>query len=222
MFNHEFIERGYPKALNELADHPKVRLPQLPYLVSCFVFRQLYPDGDPDGDDIVLPRILSCVFVFHSALAVFHAPSDPSGVGGMRREWLRVTPSWRHNLPRYDCVLIKTDTTQPGFKGLHVARIKLFSPSSIGVCGNDCALIHWFEKAALEPDALTGMWIVEPETNDDGTPNLAIIPRRYNPSPQPISFPFTTTHPSTRITSTTIHWINSPILRQQVCGSPCK
>ncbi|KAI6105120.1 hypothetical protein EV401DRAFT_2060651 [Pisolithus croceorrhizus] len=38
-----------------------------------------------------------------------------------------------------------------------------------------CALIHWFECIADEPDGLMGMWMVKPSFVDDGVKNLSII-----------------------------------------------
>ncbi len=79
-------------------------------------------------------------------------------------------PSWRKGLPRYDCVFITTDDAQPGFRGLHVARVKLFLSFVHREVRYDCALVSWFKRVEEEPDELTGMWIVEPELYDDGSP----------------------------------------------------
>ncbi len=140
------------------------------------MIRQLHPDIEED-DDPILPRISGRVFVFHSATAFFHSPSDLSGVGGMRKEIIRATPSWRKGRARYDCVFIETADLdrEAGFKGLHVARIKLLFSFVHREVRYDCALIHWFELAEDRPDELTGMWMVEPESLDDGTPHLSIV-----------------------------------------------
>ncbi len=95
----------------------------------------------------------------------------------MRKEIIRATPSWRKGRARYDCVFVETANLEreAGFKGLHVARIKLLLSFIYRDIRYDCALIHWFELAQNEPDELTGMWMVEPESNDDGTPHLSIV-----------------------------------------------
>ncbi|KLO04121.1 hypothetical protein SCHPADRAFT_841012, partial [Schizopora paradoxa] len=123
-------QRGYPKSLQELASHPNVMVPELEYLVKRFIFKQqIYPDNseiDDDDDNIQHLNVSGKVFVFHSAKAIFYAPSDLCGVGGMRKEIIRATPSWRNGLSRYDCVFISKpdDELRPaGFRTLHVARV---------------------------------------------------------------------------------------------------
>jgi hypothetical protein len=55
--------------------------------------------------------------VYHSATAVYHAPSDLSGIGGMHREHIRATPSWLRREPRHDCVFVEKDPGEDGFRG---------------------------------------------------------------------------------------------------------
>lgn len=136
----------------------------------------MYPDAEEvDGAFVQRLHLSSKVFVFHSAKAYFFAPSDLSGVGGMRKEIIRATPSWRKGLSRYDCVFVTKDETEPGFRGLHVARVKLLLSFVHHRTRYDCALIHWFDVVGEEPDELTGMWVVEPDMNADGTPHVSII-----------------------------------------------
>ncbi len=125
----------------------------------------------------MLPKLLSRVFVFHSATAVFYSPSDLSGVGGMRKEILRATPSWRKGFARYDCVFVETEDLEKeaGFKGLHVARLKLLFSFVYREIRYDCALIHWFERTAEVEDELTGMWTVEPENDEDDAPHFSVV-----------------------------------------------
>ena len=109
------------------------------------------------------------VRVHHSAVATYHAPGDPSGVGGMRREHIRATPSWRTGAARYDCVFISKDPTQPGFRGLYAARVRLFLSFKFESKPYECAVVEWYVPVGNEPDEETGMWVVEPEFNDDGS-----------------------------------------------------
>lgn len=145
-------------------------VPDLPQKVANFVRKQL---GDAVGQEPIV--VTSRPYVYHSATAVFHSPSDPSGAGGMRKELIRACPSWRKRGPRYDCVYVVTDLKAPGFDGLHVARVWLFF--AFQYCGvrYECALVHWYREEDNEPDDLTGMWIVEKEYDHRGDPYTSVI-----------------------------------------------
>ncbi|KAG1770410.1 hypothetical protein EV702DRAFT_978088, partial [Suillus placidus] len=54
--------------------------------------------------------------VFNSACSRFFVPSDISGIGGMRREYIHTCPIWRNEHPWYDCVFVNTN---PGLDGMH-------------------------------------------------------------------------------------------------------
>ncbi|THH12620.1 hypothetical protein EW146_g7529 [Bondarzewia mesenterica] len=118
--------RGYPKHLHALAE--KINRPDLPNLIRRFLFDQLNPDADAPGADVDLancPHYDGKVSVFHSALAIFYSPSDPSGVGGMHRHRIRSVPSWHNGPPRNDCVFVQMNAA-PGMRGLHAAQVLLF------------------------------------------------------------------------------------------------
>ncbi|KAJ7328054.1 hypothetical protein DFH08DRAFT_916752 [Mycena albidolilacea] len=101
--------------------------------------------------------------VYYSAVATFYAPSDPSGIRGMRRERIRSTPTWRKHGPRRDCVFVVENQGERGFRGMSVPRVRLlFSFTHDGI-DYPCALVDWFKKVGRSPDSETGMWIVEPE-----------------------------------------------------------
>ena len=77
----------YPRHLQGLADH--IGQPHLPELTRRYLFDQLNPNAFITSNDITVhqcPQITSPVSVFHSAIATFYAPSDESGIRGMRRE----------------------------------------------------------------------------------------------------------------------------------------
>ncbi|KAG2121642.1 hypothetical protein BD769DRAFT_1361146, partial [Suillus cothurnatus] len=57
---------------------------------------------------------LNKISVFNSASSRFYAPSDLSGIGGMRVEHIRACPSWRNEHSRNDCVFINMDSSLPG------------------------------------------------------------------------------------------------------------
>lgn len=117
------------------------------------------------------------VKVFHSAFATFRAPSDPSGIGGMRREPIRATPTWYHGPARYDCVFVNTDDATDGMLSMDIARVyAFFSIVYINGQTHECALIQWYDRLTDEPDGLTGMWMVSPSLLEDGSRYLAVIP----------------------------------------------
>lgn len=76
-------EPQYPQIVDALGLH--IGTPSLPSLVSRFLFQQLHPDADTPNDANNLPACPAHVHVYHSAVATFYTPSDPSGVGGMHR-----------------------------------------------------------------------------------------------------------------------------------------
>ena len=119
--------------------------------------------------DIVLcANVTGKIWVFHSAMARYYAPSDMSGAGGMHQQLICSMPSWRHAAPRHDCVFVETDAMLPGMRGLLVAQVFLFFKFTHLDIVYPCALVHWFELVGNEPCLDTGMWIVRPEIGEDG------------------------------------------------------
>jgi len=113
--------------------------------------------------------------IFYNASSTFRAPSDPSGPSGMRREYIRATPSWRKGHARYDCIFINTRPELAGMRGLEVARVFLFFSFGHKDTHYPCALIQWFSVIGDEPDGETGYWVVEPDIYENGQPHLAIV-----------------------------------------------
>ncbi|KAF8806781.1 hypothetical protein BYT27DRAFT_7256782 [Phlegmacium glaucopus] len=125
-------EHKYPSDIYELSNY--IETPTFPALVHAFLNDQLREselgDVDSDSDDNLLEGI-SPISVYHSTVASFYAPSDPSGIWGMRRERIRSTPSWRSTGPRRDCAY-------EGEKYL-------------------CALVEWFKKVGRSPNEQTAV-----------------------------------------------------------------
>ncbi|KAF8802623.1 hypothetical protein BYT27DRAFT_7306648 [Phlegmacium glaucopus] len=115
------------------------------------------------------------ITIYPSAVATFHAPSDISGIGGMRRERIRAVKSWRKGPGRYDTIFVNTDPSVEGMRGLDVAHVRLFFSFSHDGIKYPCALVHWFSCVGNLPDDHTGMWVVEPDTLDTGENHTAII-----------------------------------------------
>ncbi|TFY69251.1 hypothetical protein EVJ58_g533 [Rhodofomes roseus] len=165
--------KGYPRKLVELSTH--IERPELTTCIAQFLAKQLHED--PDDEAVLaaysIPNMR--ISVFPSAVATFFAPADPSGTGGMRRERIRATPSWRNGGARYDCAYVEKDATQDGFRGLSVVRVRLFFSFKFNGILYPCALVEWFEPVGDEPDEETGMWIVEPELDIDAERPCEVI-----------------------------------------------
>ncbi|KAG1805291.1 hypothetical protein EV424DRAFT_1474394 [Suillus variegatus] len=154
-------------------------IPHLSDLLRCFLFQQMHPD-DPrchhDPSDVPLsecPLYLSKIAVFNSASSRFYAPSDLSGIGGMRTEHIRSCPSWRGGHSRNDCVFVNTDSSLPGMQGLEVARVCAFF--SFQYRFYPCIVVRWFDKIGDAADEDMGMWMVRPGEGANNTAGYAII-----------------------------------------------
>jgi hypothetical protein len=93
----------------------------------------------------------------------------------MRRERIRAVKSWRKGPGPYDTILVNTNPTAEGMRGLDVARVRLFFSFSYEGIQYPCALVRWFSREGDSPDNTTGMWIVEPDTSDDDGETLTSI-----------------------------------------------
>ncbi|KZT07449.1 uncharacterized protein LAESUDRAFT_651210, partial [Laetiporus sulphureus 93-53] len=98
-------------------------------------------------------------YIHYSAAATYYAPSDPSGIGGMHREHIRVTPRWQGSTGRFDCVLVKHDPTD--ITGMllkfRIARVLIFISFKTGGTKYSCALVRWYKQCGDSADANTGM-----------------------------------------------------------------
>ena len=148
--------------------------PSFPRLLQKFLHEQLRDDTTASQDAHF--RIDGRLLIFFSAVATFYAPSDISGISGMWREHIRATSSWRKGQARYDTVLVNSNPEDGGVRGFEVARIFLLFSFRHENKEYPCALIQWYSHVGFEPDEDTGLWMVEPDTDDDsGDPHLAII-----------------------------------------------
>ena len=168
-------EWHYPRNLISLAEF--VNLPDFPAALHKFIYQQHHPSRSE------LPQVIDESFngpvrVFHSATAVFYAPSDLCGSGGMCREVIRANPD-HGGTPRFDTVLVSVGGRDEGMQGLLVARIQLlFSYFDLYQGKNiPCALVSWFVHPNNTPtrDPDTHMWVVTPESDDDGHQPVQVI-----------------------------------------------
>ncbi|KAI0354066.1 hypothetical protein OH77DRAFT_1482399 [Trametes cingulata] len=169
--------RQYPRTAQPLGD--QIGCAALPELVRRFLFYQLNQGSNVSPADLQLdhcpPLRKHSVRVFHSAEAVFRAPSDPTGDFGIRHELIRATNSWRKGPPRYDCVFVNRDSGRRSLLGMDVARVRLlFDLHDRGEVYH-CALVHWFSRVNDAPHEDTGMWIVKPRFLRGGKPVLSVI-----------------------------------------------
>ena len=84
-----------PHNIYFLSQH--LKQPQLPLLTRQFLYSRLNPDASEDSSHIpedALPDIHGKVYVYNSAHTVFYAPSDVSGIGGIRHERICAVKSW--------------------------------------------------------------------------------------------------------------------------------
>jgi len=168
-------ERSRARNIHTLA--VEMDIPDLPQLVRLFLYDQLLANDSHNSDDVPLsacPRFEGPIKIFNSAAATFFALSNPSGVGGMRREHIRAVPSWRKGPPRYDTVFINTGS-EDSINGMEVGRVLCFFSFCHSGETFPCALIHWFKCINNEPDTDTGLWMVRPSFHKDGSRELSII-----------------------------------------------
>ena len=111
----------------------------------------------------------------NSARATFFAPSDMSGLGGMRHEHIRSVKSWRGGAARYDCVFLEGDSSEAGFSGLLVWQVFMFFHFTYQARIYPCALIQWYSTVGDAPCDQTGLWMVEPDFDREGLPNLQVV-----------------------------------------------
>jgi hypothetical protein len=149
-------------------------------LVRTFLFYQQHPTfvGTPPLSSCPTTENVEKISVFHSATAVFCAPSNSSGIGGLYRETIRCTPRWQTGdiiARRRDCVVLNTGSDAPGMRGLEIARVHLFFSFEVEDELFSCALIHEFCKSFDDPDPDNGMWIVEPDIGHHKSRVMSVI-----------------------------------------------
>ncbi|KAH9954257.1 hypothetical protein BJV74DRAFT_880185 [Russula compacta] len=168
-------ERGYPRAIEDLAVH--IGQPRFPELVRRFLYDQLNLDSNIPSTEVDLedcPHFRGSVYVYHSAIARFYAPSDLCGAGGMYRECIRSNPNWRGEYAQRDTMFVETNADLDGMQGMAIGCALLFFSFTFRDCYYPCALVHWLVPGD-EPDEDTGLWVVQPEFGANGRHTLAVI-----------------------------------------------
>ncbi|KAI0652180.1 hypothetical protein C8Q79DRAFT_898811 [Trametes meyenii] len=174
-------QRKYPSNAGELGDI--FTLPRLGEHIRRFLYHELNRGRLSALSGAALP-LEACppfeddsenIRVYHSATATYYAPSDISGIGGMRREHVRATPAWHGGPLRYDCVFVNKDQRVHGLLGMGIARVRLFFSFKYNGNYYPCAAVHWFHRTKDEVDNDTGMWLVEPAFISRGIPLISVI-----------------------------------------------
>ncbi|KAG1863685.1 hypothetical protein F4604DRAFT_1882171 [Suillus subluteus] len=153
-----------PRTIHALAE--ELDVPNLPRLVCLFLYDQLLTDNEHMSDTIPLtacPRFEGRIKVFGSAVSTFFAPSDPSGIRGMRCEHIRSVPSWRGGPGCYNTIFVNTGS-EDGIDSMEVVHVLCFFSFCYG-CDLEtfpCALVHWLKLVSDEHDPGNGMWMVKP------------------------------------------------------------
>jgi hypothetical protein len=175
------IAPNYPPRLHGLGQ--RIGHPNLPDLVRRYLSQRTDPSVDADSTQPPTVRRPininhSYLKVFHSARAIFCAPSNPSTTAGMFHETIRATPSWNRGEipgPRYDTIFVSnSDSSESAMSGLLVARALCFFSFEADRDLHQCALVHWFTVFGDQPDPDNGMWVVTPDYLG-GAPNLSVI-----------------------------------------------
>lgn len=147
-------------------------------MIQQFLYNQLYPDSKIPSSQLeitVYPDFNGRISIFYCASATFHAPSDISGVNGMHHEFIQATPSWRQGAPQYDCIYINSAGESEGMPGLEITRVMAFFAIVHDEVEYQCALVHGFSHEGTKPNDVTGLWVMEPESDGDGNPSLDIV-----------------------------------------------
>ncbi|KAI6095236.1 hypothetical protein EDD16DRAFT_1781251 [Pisolithus croceorrhizus] len=140
------------RTVTELA--AELNLQHLPTILEEFLLQQLDAYDNCDSDLPEWPTYGNKITVVNAAAALFYAPSDISGIGGMRREYIRSCHSWQNGAPRYDWL--------KGMYGLDIVRILAFFSFVSQSKRYPCAVVRWFDRVGDKPDTDTGMWIRRP------------------------------------------------------------
>lgn len=161
------------RTVTELA--AELSLQHLPTILEEFLLQQLDAYDNCDSDLPEWPTYGNKITVVNAAAALFYTPSDVSGIGGMRREYIRSCHSWQNGAPRCDCAFVNTDSGLKGMYGLDIVRIlAFFSFVSQSKC-YPCAVVRWFDRVGDKPDTDTGMRVVCPAFTAQCRPSVGVI-----------------------------------------------
>ena len=157
----------------------ELSIPNITTLLATFLFEQQFQD-DSDHEFLNIPEHdYPCydgkIKMVNSASTLFYAPSDVSGIHGMRQEFICSTPLWRNEAPRYDCAFVNTPLETDLMSGLEVVCILAFFSFYFRGIYYPCAVVHWFDHVGDKPDEDTGMWLVRPQFDQQYQREISIV-----------------------------------------------
>ncbi|KAF7317691.1 C2H2-type domain-containing protein [Mycena kentingensis (nom. inval.)] len=138
-------ERIYPHTVHDLAAH--IDVPDLPNLLDVYI-KDIPPPSiiDDTKSDMDVDTKSIPIDVFHLAVTTFYAPSDHSGIRGMKHEIICCTPSWQKRGPHRNCAFVVEEENKLGFREMSAVRIHPFLSFNINGVVHPCALVEWFKK----------------------------------------------------------------------------
>ena len=98
----------------------------MPHFAEAFldyIFRSHFPTQEPPEDLVGALHFTERVYVHHSAVCRFFAPSDTCGYQGMQRQTVRCNPKWKQK-GRHDTVFV-SESDAPGMDGMLIAQLRL-------------------------------------------------------------------------------------------------
>ena len=106
----------------------EIAQPDLPDLIQQFMYNQQHHGSHSESNTSVsdLPIFYGKITVHPSAIAMFHAPSDISGIGSMCCEHIHTVKSWRKGPGHYNTIFVNTNPSMEGMQGLDIAHVRLF------------------------------------------------------------------------------------------------
>ena len=146
------MNKVYPDEIDE---------PGLNQLIQEFIHERYHP-GSSAHNIPNLPPFYEKITIHTSAATTFHAPSDLSGIGGMKHECIHAFKHWRNGPGRYDTMLVNiahdddNSSSVQELHGLGVAQACLFFSFTLDGVKYPCTLVHWFSH--------TGDGLVMPQT----------------------------------------------------------
>lgn len=166
--------------LEDLATELNRPLDEFRLLIRRYLYTQIFPDedlpvADVDTDDLPFLSNYTNIGIFKCARTAFYAPSEEAGPWGMHAEVIRCNPSWYRQYERRDTMLVQTGDEGDVMGGMLVARVVRFVRIKYGDIEYPSAFVEWFLPVDDQPDAVTGMWILEPEVDATGRRTLDII-----------------------------------------------
>ncbi|KAG2074568.1 hypothetical protein BDR04DRAFT_1007681 [Suillus decipiens] len=90
------------------------------------------------------PHFNGKIQVFNSAVLMFFAPSNLSGIGRMKCKYICVSPRWRTRHAHRDCVLVITDPNAHRMCSIDITQVLTFFSFQLRDVYYPCTVVHWF------------------------------------------------------------------------------